>query len=206
MEKYVIDGGPHTGKTKSLESLAKRGYETVEESARIIINWEKAKQKVDPSYIPILPETHLEEFQYLLYPLQLKLESNIKSNKPVLDRSLVTGIAYMELGGIKVPEGYYDLIKSANYTKILFLEQLPFYQKDEARWEDESQAKIIHNKIYEVYTREGYDTTIIPFLEMETEEESIEARTDFMEKNVLKKDYYKLKDKLYLKKGEIEYA
>ena len=42
MEKYVIDGGPHTGKTTSLESLAKRGYEIVDENARIIIKQEKA--------------------------------------------------------------------------------------------------------------------------------------------------------------------
>ena len=167
MKKYIITGGPSTGKTTTLESLARQGYETVDESARIIIDAEEAKHKANPSYTPILPKTHLEEFQNLIYPLQLNLEANIQSKQSFLDRSLVDPIAYRELGGLKISESYHDTIKIANYFRVFFLEQLPFYENDSARWEDKIQGTIIHNKIYEVYTRMGYEVIKVPFFERE---------------------------------------
>ena len=35
---YVITGGPSTGKTTLLEELAKRGYKTIPEVARVVID------------------------------------------------------------------------------------------------------------------------------------------------------------------------
>mgnify|MGYP003973739507 FL=1 len=204
MEKYVITGGPSTGKTTTLESIASRGYETVDEPARIIINQEKAKQKADLGYTPILPETHLREFQNLIYPMQLNLESNIKSDRTFLDRSLVDGIAYTELGGTKPPSQVYNWIEQSNYTKVFFLEQLPFYKKDDARWEDAEQGLAIHNKLYEVYDRLGYDVIKVPFFDGSTPQEGIEARTDFILKHI-PSDHYGLDKQDKLEKV-VEYA
>ena len=45
MEKYIITGGPCTGKTTMLEQIAQKGFKKIEECAREIIQEEEAKIK-----------------------------------------------------------------------------------------------------------------------------------------------------------------
>ena len=64
--KYIITGGPCVGKTTVLEKLAFKGFETVSESSRIVIDYERKKAETDQLYNPIYPHTDLAKFQLLV--------------------------------------------------------------------------------------------------------------------------------------------
>lgn len=89
MEKYILTGGPSTGKTTLLCELEKLGYAVVPESARSIIAEEINKPD------GILPWTDLHEFQKLVFARQLRRENEAvisRYDKIFHDRSLVDGM------------------------------------------------------------------------------------------------------------------
>ncbi len=176
MEKYIITGGPGVGKTNILQELEKVGEVTLSEVAREIIAEEQKKEK------GVLPWTDLAEFQKKTMHLQVDREKRVngKSHKRIFqDRGLVDTIAYAEEGGVKVPDGLYDRIKEAGYTRVFYLEQLPFYKQDEERKEDSEFAKRIHEKLYQVYDRLGFDIVMVPVFHPE-KKENIEARVNLI--------------------------
>jgi len=170
MEKYILTGGPGTGKTTIVHELRKRGEITLSEVAREIIVEEQQKEQ------GILPWTDLARFQELVVERQTKLEEKIKIYRPARifqDRSLVDGIAYAEEGKVKFPDNLHQLIGQAGYTKVFYLEQLPFYNQDQERKEDQELALRIHEQLYQVYDRLGFDIVTVPVC-------SIEERVQFV--------------------------
>jgi len=171
MEKYILTGGPGVGKTTILNELGKSGEMTLSEAAREIIAEE---QKKEPG---ILPWTNLAEFQKRTMQRQVQQEREAVQHKPTRifqDRSLVDSIAYAEVGGINVPDGLYELVEQANYSRVFFLEQLPFYKQDKERKEDSELAQRIHQRLYQVYDRLGFDLVPVPVCN------SIEERVQFV--------------------------
>jgi len=181
MEKYIITGGPCVGKTKVLEGLEKVRQVTVPEAARAIIEEEERKEREIPDYQGILPQTKLVEFEEQVIARQLQQEMKIPSSaaKAFLDRSLADIIAYFELGNIAPPVHLCKLIEEANYAKVFFLDRLPFYKKEKERKEDAELAKRIHEKLYGVYDRLGFDIVTVPVFFPE-KEVNIEERVKFI--------------------------
>jgi len=176
MEKYIITGGPCVGKTKVLEGLKKLKQVTVPEAARAIIEEEERKEREIPNYQGILPQTKLIEFEEQVIARQLQQEQRIPSSAKVfLDRSLADIVAYFELGNVTPPSHLYKLIEEADYTKVFFLDRLAFYKQEKERKEDSEYAKRIHEKLYRVYDRLGFDIVMVPVFHPE-EEANIEAR------------------------------
>ncbi|MFC1697609.1 AAA family ATPase [Nanoarchaeota archaeon] len=171
--KYVVTGGPSSGKTSLIKELAKLGYGTVPEAAEPIILDEKEKAKLDPTYDPILPETHLGQFQELVLEVQLLNEKKgeLEYNIMFLDRSLVDGIAYAEHGSldgnINLSDWFLDLVERQNYGIVFLLDQLPIFEDSDYRHEDLEEAKRIHNKLEEVYRRMKYEVVNVPDLGLE---------------------------------------
>lgn len=186
MKKYILTGGPGTGKTTTINELEKLGYAIVPESARSIIAEEKNKQK------GILPWTDLHEFQKLVLARQLRLENEAiasKHQKIFHDRSLVDGIAYAEIGNATVPEELYRSIGRADYKRVFYLEQLPGYVQDKERKEDPELAERIHKKLYDVYDRLGFDIVKIPSCGIEERIEMILAETNQHKNREIEKKY-----------------
>ena len=167
IRKYILTGGPCSGKTTLVKRLGDEGYTVVPEAARHIIEDEQRREERDREYQGILPWNGLEEFQFLVIGRQLALEKKAEKRTPsgihILDRSNIDQIAYAELGGIDISHIVQPAIQSANYNKVFFLEQVP-YQQDDQRAEDEEKGKIIHKKIYEVYENQGLEITVIPLI------------------------------------------
>lgn len=182
MNKFVLTGGPGVGKSSLIEALRKKGYPTIGEAARQVILKEQEKQQHDPVYRAILPWTQLEQFQELCLATQLDLERKVTSTSSTptfLDRSCVDPLAYIEMGQVKIPAQIYTFIEQAAYSKIFFLERLPSYIQDSQRLEDEDYANRLHDKLYEVYNRLGFDIVTVPVFAPE-QHENIDKRIEFI--------------------------
>ncbi len=167
MERYIVNGGSCTGKTSVLKELEKRGMSCVPETARPIIAEEKEKAKTSPDYRPVLPWTDLRKFEERVIERQLSLERMIQDEIAFLDRSLVDPIAYLEQEDLSCPPGLHESIKNASYTRVFFMEQLPFYIRDEERTETAEEAAALHKRLYETYDRLGFDIITIPAVGIE---------------------------------------
>lgn len=155
MKKYVLTGGPGNGKTTIIEILASRGYAIVPEAARIIIDEERAKGS------DILPWKNLAQFQARVVEKQLELEGGITADFAFLDRSIIDGHGYCQVGKIPSPGLIADLAKN-RYDRIFFIEPLGSYAIDDIRFESQREAINVHNAIFAAYKEFGYDLISVP--------------------------------------------
>ncbi|MBI4140585.1 ATP-binding protein [Candidatus Woesearchaeota archaeon] len=164
MEKYVITGGPCTGKTTLVNALEQHGYVVIPEAARQIIYEEK--QKSDG----ILPWTDFSGFQNLVVRRQISLEASVDADFG--DRSGIDGIAYCWLGNVCVPDELAKYVASAKYSAVFLLDRLP-YKQDAERVEDDATAEKIHGLIETAYRECGHNIIRVPVLPVEQRVEFI---------------------------------
>jgi predicted ATPase len=167
--KYVITGGPSSGKTTTINELKKRDFIVVEESARDIIEADKKQGK----NIERTSE-NMDNRQTRILNLQLKRESIVEEKAEefgyesiFLDRSVVDGIAYYHLVGLPPSKRLLEDSRKekTNYCVIFFLEMLP-YVKDDIR-EDEKTAEKIAQLLYETYEKLGYKIIKVPVMPLQ---------------------------------------
>ncbi len=185
--KYVITGGPCSGKSTLLGKL--ENFNVIGEAARVVIEQELAKQSADSSYTPVVPWVKHGEFQDKVIEMQEVFERDWYQGQPTfLDRSLIDVIAYSELGGdVQMQERLLPKIEAAGYGTVFLLELLPWVN-DSARKESPEQAKKIHEKIREVYERLGCDVVQVPA-------NGIEYRMQFVLEQIDKKEGYEVEKK-----------
>lgn len=159
-KKFVITGGPGVGKTTVIEILKNRGFNVLDETARIIIEEEVFKDS------DVLPWKDLAKFQERVFKIQLKKEEENKSEIVFLDRSIIDGYAYCTLGGVE-PNKEIDKLALNRYDKVFLLERLDQYEKDDSRIEDHKFALDIHNEIEKIYRKFGYEVIKVPVLKPE---------------------------------------
>jgi len=158
---YVITGGPSSGKTTVLEELAKSGYLTYPEAARVFIDKEMAKRKT-------LKEVRGDEaeFQRKVLKIKINVEKEAPKDKTVFfDRAIPDSIAYYQICGLD-PKEVLKFCQKNVYQKIFFLEQLPFDQ-DYARIEDNQTIKKLNKFLKESYKNLGYEVIDIPVIPVE---------------------------------------
>ncbi len=156
-KKYVLTGGPGSGKTTVLEILASRGYNIIPETAREILKKEQEKNS------DALPWKEPIKFQDIIAERQYKTELALKEIEVFLDRGLVDGYAYCKYYKVPIPKIIMNNGKN-QYDKIFLFEQLPFYQKDKNRKEDKESADLIHKLIKDAYLEFGYNVIDVPVL------------------------------------------
>lgn len=152
---YVISGGPSSGKTTLISELAAKGYKTVDEAARFLIE-QKLKESKSVEDIQ-----NTDGFQKEVLELQLQNEKNAPRNETIFfDRAVPDGLAYCRFQKLNVPE-YADLNLQNRYKKIFFCEQLPVY-KDNIRVESDEAAHELSRLIYKTYRDLGYEIIDLP--------------------------------------------
>jgi len=171
---YIIAGGPFAGKTTIINELAKRGYNTINESAREVITREQSKGS------DVLPWRNIEKFQRKVLETQLEKESNLDPNETYfLDSGIPGALVYFELAKIKPLQELIEASeKSYKYKAVFFLDQLPKYKTDKERKEDLEEAKKIHKRMEEVYRGYGYNMIIIPVMPLEKRLEFILSKIE----------------------------
>ncbi len=155
--RIAITGGPGVGKSTILSILKSRGYQTIPEAARIVIEEEQKKDS------DCLPWKNIPKFQETVSKLQLSLENSITNGIIFSDRGLIDGHAYSKIDKIEVPRLILDNARN-RYSQVFLLDILPVYEQNTVRWDDEQRAKIVHQEIKNSYLEFDYNPISVPVL------------------------------------------
>ena len=154
-KKYILTGGPGTGKSSIILALEQMGEYTIREAAEDYIKYKQASGQPEPWTEP--------DFQDRILDLQMQREERIhpKAERVFIDRGLADGAAYAEEG-----LGTYERIMAEagkeKYEKIFIIENLGFTEKTEVRREDQEEAIRIGEKLEQIYKDLGYKPIRIP--------------------------------------------
>lgn len=172
MNKVVISGGPHTGKTTLINSLAEKypEFQYLPEPATVVLS--EAQEKDGLKWRELF-DSPLEFCTRCMY-LSLKSEESINHSSQFvfLDRSLVDTIAYSRRDHC---EELVPLVKAlalqAMYDIVLFCE--PVGQISD-RVEDAEMASTTHRLLREAYEEVGVSLHSIPTTDVQSRIELVE--------------------------------
>lgn len=170
-ELVVITGGPGTGKTTIIDALLEQGYACFPEISRQI-TLEAKKQGIQQLFLerPLM-------FSELL--LEGRKKQHQQASQDVaeivfLDRGIPDILAYMHYIGDSYPAFFDQASREHSYSKVFVLPPWEeIYERDEARYENFEQAKLIFDHLIETYETYGYQLIEVPF-------GSVEERIQFI--------------------------
>jgi predicted ATPase len=168
--KYIITGGPGTGKTSVLQGIQERGYTCHAEFARAVI-----KEHLDKG-LDVFPWNKMRLFSDEVLRRMKELMTNLNDDKICFfDRGACDLIAYMRFAGEPVPDHYLEEIQVMNYSKTVFY--LPtwdeIYLTDNERRESIEDARSLGKLLKETYLELGFDVIDVPQL-------SVVERVDYI--------------------------
>ncbi|AWC23704.1 MULTISPECIES: AAA family ATPase [Aminobacter] len=169
---YVITGGPSSGKTTTIELLAKRGYRTTIEHARHFIDTQRVTGRTVAEI-----RANQREFQKGVLQMQIEQERNLDPDEVCfLDRALPDALAYYRFLSLEPEPELIEALKTASYRKVFVLDLLPL-ARDYARTEDTGAQRRIHELLIEVYRSLGFPLETVPPLPPDERVEYILRRT-----------------------------
>jgi len=160
---YAIEGGPSSGKTTTIEILKRRGYKTVDESAR-----QYYQSQIDAGVTNEEIRANPQKLQDSIAQMQIDIETKLDSNETIFfDSGIPHVAAYYDFYGIETPDFVKEAVEKCYYKKIFFLERLPMI-KDDIRSESDQEAQKISDLIFATYSKLPLE--IIKVLVMSPEE------------------------------------
>lgn len=169
---YVLTGGPSTGKTTLLAALQARGYATVHEAARQVIDEGLAK---GVSVAQIRRDE--AAFQQAIFARKVQLESQLSAPRLIfLDRGMHDSLAYFRYYSYKPTTQMNKAFQTSRYRKVFLLEPLPVFDRDYARTETGDFAQRIQTLLFEAYAEYGMEPVAVPPV-------SVDARVQFILQN-----------------------
>jgi predicted ATPase len=188
--KYIITGGPHSGKSGVISLLDDRGIQVLHETARIIIMEDQEKRNTDPSFKQLYPWEDQKIFCRRCHERQKEREKGLTGEFAVLDRSIIDNLAYAVVAGIELDKRIYADIADAHYEKkVFFFELLGEYEMDEQRRDTPDQVMAVHREIYNAYSSIGFEMITIPVFshDMET---NIQTRAAMVLEHIMRELSY----------------
>jgi predicted ATPase len=182
MHKYVLTGGPGSGKSSLLLALRERGYSCSQEVSRQVIMEELANHSNclpwgDLScFAEKVLRRMVDAYHAMGYPEDAAGASS--GDRPAggapeghaigaptfFDRGIPDIIAYLRVAGLPVQEHFYAAAQDCPYEKTVFL--LPpwrhIYVQDPARWQTYEESERLFDEIRKTYRKAGYHITELP--------------------------------------------
>jgi predicted ATPase len=152
-KKYVLTGGPSSGKSSIISALELEGEYVVREAAEDYIRLRHAQGQKTP-WVE-------ENFQGKILELLLQREERVPETERVfLDRGAADGLAYQQPG-----TELYDRIlaesENRRYEKIFIVEPLGNLVQNGVRRESYEESLKIQEKLEAVYRNLGYEPILI---------------------------------------------
>ncbi|MGB5364467.1 MAG: AAA family ATPase [Aureibaculum sp.] len=169
--KYVITGGPGTGKTTLIQELEKRNYKCTPEISRQVTVMAR-KKGIDYLFLkdPLLFSKLLLEGREKQY-----LEA-VNSDAPIVffDRGIPDVHAYLNHFKTAYPDVYLKKSSLYRYDGIFILPPWKdIYKNDQERFETYQSSVSIYNHLKEAYSMLDYDIIEVPY-------GKVQERTDFI--------------------------
>jgi predicted ATPase len=148
--KYVLTGGPGTGKSSIILALEQMGEYVVREAAEDVITVMQARGIKEP--------WREQGFQDKILALQIQREERIpkEAKRIFIDRSAADGLAYTE-PGTSIHQRVLEESRKRRYDKIFLIEQLGFTEKTKVRRECHEEALQKGKMLEDIYKQFGYD-------------------------------------------------
>ena len=167
--RYIITGGPGSGKSSLLNALIEKGYQGFEEISRIVI---REQHEINGDK---LPWKNLADFAEICYErMSLQLNDCNPNNFCFYDRGLPDIIAYMRRGGLDVHQKYFA--QCSSYNNIVFIASpwREIFINDAERPESFEDSEEIYKFLKETYAELGFKIIELPKI-------SISNRVKFIE-------------------------
>ena len=182
---FILTGGPGSGKTSALNELADRGFLTVPEVARTIIQ----KQKVIDGNA-----THTGDrvaFRDLMLEHSIADYKRVQTEQSAVffDRGIPDLYGYSKAFCNEISTNIIHYIKHFRYNQLVFVfpPWQEIYQQDNERKQDFQEAIFTHNVLKKAYSDCDYHVVGVPKL-------SIKKRVDFILKTVIENCLKNLKN------------
>jgi len=159
---YIITGAPCSGKTTTLQALAKQGHKVIYEVARTYID---EQLKLGNSLAEIRKDELLFQKKILQYKIDIE-KTHLKKNTIFFERGIPDSVAYYNLCGVHDDKDLQKAVDSCRYRTIFLLHPLP-YKKDYARTESEKEVQQLHYLLKESYIKAGMPITEIPVMSIQ---------------------------------------
>ncbi|SEA38640.1 AAA family ATPase [Pedobacter hartonius] len=158
-KRYVITGGPGSGKSTLIEGLEKAGYACSAEISREMIKAEVAKGS------DCLPWLDISCFSdKVIARMTGAWQQSAENTLTFFDRGIPDVIAYLRIAGLPMPQAYLDDLLRHPYENQVFI--LPpweaIYVNDAERWQSFEESGSIYDTIRETYTGFGFELTDVP--------------------------------------------
>jgi predicted ATPase len=168
INRYIITGGPGSGKSSLINALKKNGYSCFEEISRVVI---KEQHQINGDK---LPWKNLADFAEVCYErMCLQLNECHSQNYCFYDRGLPDIIAYMKRGGLIPPKKYFSKCNLYNNTVFIAPPWLEIFVNDAERPETYQDSEEIYHFLKLTYTDLGFKTIELPKV-------SVNSRVDFI--------------------------
>ena len=170
-KKYILTGGPGSGKSSILLALEQQGEYIVKEAAEDVIKLEQAYGIEEPWKDP--------DFQRKILRLQVRRENQIPNSleRVFIDRGILDGLAYTKPG----TEISKEIQREAKaYTGVFLIENLGEIKQTKVRREDQTEALELERKFIEIYTTAGYVVTNISNNHKTRREEQVKEKVDYI--------------------------
>lgn len=159
IKRYIITGGPGSGKSTLVEGLEREGYHCSAEISRKIIKAEVAKGS------DCLPWLDISCFSDAVIDEMTKAwQHSSETAITFFDRGIPDVISYIKHANLPVPDRYLSELALHPYEKQVFI--LPpwgeIYVKDAERWQSFEEATAIYETIRETYTGFGFELIELP--------------------------------------------
>jgi len=159
-KRFVITGGPGTGKTSLINQLKSKGYHCFEEISRQI-TLAARKEGVEQLFLdnPLLFSEQLLDGRTQQFEKAAKLDRSVV----FLDRGIPDVLAYMDYIGDSYPDHFRERCHEHRYDAVFILEPwLEIYERDSERYETFEEATRIHQHLVKTYVDFNYPLIKIP--------------------------------------------
>jgi predicted ATPase len=161
--RYVITGGPFSGKTSLVRALAAQGFATVPEAAIEVI--EDLTHEFGLDGQAAWRAEHREEFQERIIQKQLVLEEREHAVGPLfLDRGRLDGVAYCHVYQSEIPTSLAFACSNLPYDKVFLLDTLTAFEgrAKSGRTSDRARSLAIRDALRAVYADRGLEPIDVP--------------------------------------------
>jgi predicted ATPase len=169
--RYIVTGGPGSGKSTLVAMLEARGHRCYPEVSRELIRREARRPN------GVMPWTDLENFARLAFAEMLHQHNHAEESGKTcfFDRGIPDIFGYLRKSGLDIPPNYLEAHEACRYERMVFI--LPpwpeIYVNDSERPQSLEEAEVLHHAIREVYESLGYDLIEVPRI-------TVEARCEFI--------------------------